>query len=101
MVPHAFTELRTRNLRRSTPAFPIHLAGANVIRMAEVCRPQAVKLHDDEVVVSSWAVYESRDARDRANKAIMEDKAFQEVREDTPVDMKRMFMGGFKVLRGM
>ena len=36
--------------------------------------PQAVKLADDEVVVISWAVYKSREDRDRANKAIMEDE---------------------------
>jgi uncharacterized protein YbaA (DUF1428 family) len=79
----------------------VNLVGDDVKPGKTTSFPQAVKLHDDEVVVSSWAVYESRDARDRANKAIMEDKAFQEVREDIPVDMKRMFMGGFKVLRGM
>jgi uncharacterized protein YbaA (DUF1428 family) len=63
--------------------------------------PQAVKLGADEVVVSSWAVYESREARDRANKAIMEDAAFKELGKNIPVDGKRMFTGGFKVLRGL
>ena len=62
---------------------------------------QAVKLHDDEVVVTSWAVYRSREDRDRANKSIMEDPDFKELSRDMPVDGKRMFMGGFLVLRGM
>jgi uncharacterized protein YbaA (DUF1428 family) len=67
----------------------------------ETSFPQAVKLHDDEVVVQSWAVYASRADRDRANKAIMEDKDFKELSADIPVDGKRMFTGGFKVLRGL
>ena len=67
----------------------------------ETSFPQAVKLVDDEVVVSSWAVYESREARDRANKSIMEDADFKEFSKNIPVDGKRMFTGGFKVLRGL
>jgi uncharacterized protein YbaA (DUF1428 family) len=51
--------------------------------------------------VSSYAVYRSREDRDRANKAIMEDKSFKEISQNIPVDMKRMFTGGFRVLRGM
>jgi len=42
----------------------------------------------------------SREDRDRANKAIMEDKYFKEISQNIPVDMKRMFTGGFRVLRG-
>jgi len=67
----------------------------------ETSFPQAVKLHADETVVSSYAVYKSREDRDRANKAIMDDESFKEVSKNIPVDMKRMFTGGFGVLRGM
>jgi uncharacterized protein YbaA (DUF1428 family) len=63
--------------------------------------PQAVKLADDEIVVISWAVYKSREDRDRANKAIMEDEDFKQLSKNLPVDGKRMFTGGFKVLRGL
>src|SRR5262249_9088613 len=63
--------------------------------------PQAVKLGDDEIVVISWAVYKSREDRDRANKAIMEDEEFKQLSKNLPVDGKRMFTGGFKVLRGL
>src|SRR3712207_3011919 len=35
--------------------------------------PQAVKLEDGEVVVFSWAVYESREHRDRVMAAVMAD----------------------------
>jgi uncharacterized protein YbaA (DUF1428 family) len=67
----------------------------------ETSFPQAVKLGADEVVVTSWAVYKSREDRERANKAIMADEAFKELSQHIPVDGKRMFMGGFKVLRGL
>jgi uncharacterized protein YbaA (DUF1428 family) len=67
----------------------------------ETSFPQAVKLTGDEVVVLSYAVYKSRADRDRANKAIMEDDEFKELSKNMPVDGKRMFMGGFKVLRGL
>ena len=67
----------------------------------ETSYPQAVKLHPDEVVAQSWAVYKSRDDRDRANKAIMDDDGFKKLSQHLPVDAKRMFTGGFKVLRGM
>jgi uncharacterized protein YbaA (DUF1428 family) len=66
----------------------------------ETSFPQAVKLGKDEVVVTSWAVYKSREDRDRANKAIMDDPGFKELSQNMPVDGKRMFMGGFNVLRG-
>ena len=64
-------------------------------------RWQTVKLNDDEVVVQSWAIYPSKEVRDRANKAIMEDEAFKKLSQHLPVDGKRMFTGGFKVLRGL
>jgi len=67
----------------------------------ETTFPQAVKLRSDEVVVSSWAIYPSRADRDRANEAIMADAAFKELAKNIPVDMKRMFSGGFTVLRGL
>src|SRR5262245_56000926 len=67
----------------------------------ETSFPQAVKLRSDEIVVSSWAVYPSRADRDRANQAIMADEAFKALAKTIPVDRKRMFTGGFKVLRGL
>ena len=63
----------------------------------ETSFPQAVKLNDDEVVVTSWAVYKSREDRDRANKAIMEDDAFKELGKNIPVDGKRMFTEASRV----
>ena len=61
--------------------------------------PQAVQLGNDETVMLSWAVYKSREDRDRAMKAMMEEPSFKDMGKTMPVDGKRMFMGGFKVLQ--
>jgi uncharacterized protein YbaA (DUF1428 family) len=79
----------------------VNCIGDDVKPGKETSYPQAVKLGDDEVVVFSWAVYKSRADRDKANKAIMEDAAFKEMGKNMPVDGRRMFTGGFKVLRGL
>jgi uncharacterized protein YbaA (DUF1428 family) len=58
-----------------------------------------VQLVDDETVMLSWVVYRSRADRDRAMKALMEEPSFKDMGQTMPVDGKRMFMGGFKVLQ--
>jgi uncharacterized protein YbaA (DUF1428 family) len=62
--------------------------------------PQAVQLKDDEVVVFSWAIYESRQARDTAMEKIMKDPRMQTDPKDWPFDGKRMIFGGFSPLVG-
>ena len=37
--------------------------------------------------------------RDQAMKAMMDDPSFKDMGKTMPVDGKRMFMGGFKVLQ--
>jgi len=63
--------------------------------------PQAVNLKDDEVVVFSWAVYESREHRDRVVAAVMSDPRIQMDPKTMPFDGIRMFWGGFQVLLAM
>ena len=62
--------------------------------------PQSVKLEDGEIVVFSWIVYESREARDRINAKVMEDPRLKEMMDpkDTPFDAMRMFFGGFRTI---
>ena len=62
--------------------------------------PQSVKLKADEVVVFSWIVYESREARDRINAKVMADPRLEEMMnpEDLPFDAMRMFFGGFRTI---
>ena len=64
--------------------------------------PQAVKLKDDEVVMFSWIVYESREHRDRINAAVMSDPRLKDMDpKSMPFDAMRMFFGGFTVLLAM
>ena len=62
--------------------------------------PQAVQLKDDEVVVFSWAVYESRQKRDEIMQKVMKDPRMQTDPKDWPFDGKRMIFGGFAPLAG-
>ncbi len=63
--------------------------------------PQAVNLKDDEVVVFSWIVYESRQDRDRIIAAVMSDPRIEMDPKSMPFDGMRMFWGGFKVMLAM
>ena len=61
--------------------------------------PQSVLLEPDETVVFAWIVYESREARDRINEQVMKDPRIAAMEmENMPMDGKRMFWGGFRVL---
>ncbi len=57
--------------------------------------PRAVMAGDDEVVVFSWIVYESREARDAINAKVMADPRMKFEPADNPFDGKRMIYGGF------
>jgi uncharacterized protein YbaA (DUF1428 family) len=56
---------------------------------------RAVKAEPDEVIVFSWFEYTSRDARDAANKKMIEDPRMEDF-SDMPFDGKRMIYGGFE-----
>jgi len=61
--------------------------------------PQAVDLKEDETVVFSWIVYESRAKRDEVNEKVMKDPRMAEImKSDPPFDGKRMIYGGFDML---
>lgn len=61
---------------------------------------QVVGAADDETMIFSWIVFESREHRDRVNQAVMADPRLQEMMKpgDEPFDCKRMVYGGFKTL---
>lgn len=63
--------------------------------------PRAVQQGEDEVVVFSWIVYPSREARDEANRKVMADERFAEQMRAMPFDGKRMIYGGFKPFLGL
>ena len=58
--------------------------------------PRAVQAKDDEVVVFSWIIYESREQRDAVNAKVMADPRLKADMTDMPFDGKRMIYGGFK-----
>jgi uncharacterized protein YbaA (DUF1428 family) len=62
--------------------------------------PQSVKLTRGETVVFSWITYRSRAHRDRVNAQVMKDPRLSAMMDpkDLPMDPKRMFFGGFKVI---
>lgn len=60
--------------------------------------PRAVQAKDDETVVFSWIFYESREARDRINAAVMADPRLECEPAQMPFDGKRMIFSGFTPL---
>ncbi len=62
--------------------------------------PQSVNLEDDEIVVFSWIVYESRAKRDEVNDKVMKDPRMADMMkpENMPFDGKRMVYGGFEMI---
>jgi uncharacterized protein YbaA (DUF1428 family) len=58
--------------------------------------PRAVQATDDETVVFSWIVYESREQRDAVNAKAMADPRLQCDMANMPFDGKRMIYGGFQ-----
>lgn len=60
--------------------------------------PRAVQAQDDETVIFAWVTYESREARDRIMKKVMEDPRMDGEMEKMPFDGKRMIFGGFEAI---
>ncbi|MBL0728906.1 DUF1428 domain-containing protein [Piscinibacter sp. HJYY11] len=61
--------------------------------------PQAVQLKDDEVVIFSWIVYNSREQRDEVNAKVMADPRIANLDpKSMPFDSERMIWGGFSSL---
>ena len=62
--------------------------------------PQAVQLKDDETVVFSFIVFESRAQRDAVNEKVMSDPRLKDMMDpkSMPFDGMRMFWGGFETI---
>jgi uncharacterized protein YbaA (DUF1428 family) len=74
---------------------------ADDVKSGEVTSfPQAVNLKEDELVVFSYIVYESRAHRDEVNAKVMSDPRLADMMDakTLPFDGKRMFWGGFETL---
>jgi uncharacterized protein YbaA (DUF1428 family) len=60
--------------------------------------PGAVQATPEETVVFSWFEYPSKNARDEANRRMMEDPRMKEMGASMPFDGRRMIYGGFAPL---
>lgn len=58
--------------------------------------PRAVIAKEDEIVVFSYALYESRAKRDEVMEKVMADPRLKCQMENMPFDGKRMIWGGFE-----
>ena len=62
--------------------------------------PRRIRLKRGETIVFSWIIYRSRADRDRINKKVMQDPRLASMMDPKamPFDVKRMLVGGFKIL---
>jgi uncharacterized protein YbaA (DUF1428 family) len=58
--------------------------------------PRAVQAKEDEIVIFSWIVYETRPQRDAVNAKVMADPRLKRDMLDVPFDGKRLIYGGFE-----
>ena len=98
-----YRELATRagKIWREHGALEYRECIADDVKSGEVTSfPQSVQLKDDETVVFSYIVFESRDHRDEVNAKVMSDPRLADMMDPQrmPFDGKRMFWGGFEVL---
>jgi len=63
--------------------------------------PRAVQAGDDEIVVFSWIVYESRTSRAAVMEKVLADPRLSGTMEKPPFDGKRMIFGGFMPFQGL
>lgn len=64
--------------------------------------PKLARAKAGETVVFSWIVYPSRAARDRINAKVMKDpRIAKSMKDPMPFDVKRMAMGGFRIIVDM
>jgi uncharacterized protein YbaA (DUF1428 family) len=64
--------------------------------------PKLLKLKPTETAVFSWIVYRSKAQRNQVNAKVMKDERLAGMDpKSMPFDMKKMSMGGFKVLVDM
>lgn len=99
----AYRELATRagHIWREHGALQVRECVADDVKPGVVTSfPQSVALKDDEVVVFSWIVFESRARRDDINAKVMQDPRLADMMDPkaVPFDVQRMVYGGFETL---
>ncbi len=102
-VPAANRQLYIDHAKEAAAVFKDHGAlklvecwGDDVPEGEKTSFPKAVQCKDDEVVVFSWVVWPSREARDRGMKKIEADPRMEE--NPMPFDGSRLIYGGFEMV---
>ncbi|MBI2106285.1 DUF1428 domain-containing protein [Candidatus Woesearchaeota archaeon] len=60
--------------------------------------PQLAKAGEDETVVFSFIIFNSKEHRNEVNKKVMEDPMMKEMPKEMPFDMEKVAYGGFKAI---
>lgn len=68
----------------------------DVLKGKHTSFPRSVELKPNEIVVFGYAVFKSRQHRDKAMVKIHNDPSLKQIWEAMPFDGMRMFWGGFK-----
>ena len=106
-VPTANREIYKKHAEAAAVVFKDHGAlrlvecwGDDVPEGKLTSFPMAVKRQDDETVIFSWIVFNTREDRDRINAKVMADPRLDKFMDPKkmPFDGVRMFWGGFKSL---
>ena len=63
--------------------------------------PRGVQARENEIIIFSWIVYESRQSRDEVMKKVMADERLKKTMDSPPFDGKRMIFGGFQPFLGL
>jgi uncharacterized protein YbaA (DUF1428 family) len=63
--------------------------------------PRGVQAKEDEIIIFSWIVYESRQSRDEVMKKVLADERLEKMTKNPPFDGKRMIFGGFQPFLGL
>jgi uncharacterized protein YbaA (DUF1428 family) len=80
----------------------VECIGEDVPHGALTSFPRAVQAKEEEIIVFSWIVYESRASRDAVMEKVMADPRMTSMMEDgQPFDGKRMIFGGFEPFLGL
>ena len=62
--------------------------------------PKMAKTKPDETVVFAFIVYKSKAHRNLVNRKVMKDPLMKSDHKSMPFEMKRMAVGGFKIIVG-
>lgn len=79
----------------------IEAAGDDLENEKMISFKKSADAKEDETVIFSFIVFESKEERDRINALVMEDERLKNMMEggkDEPFDYKRMAYGGFKAI---